>query len=62
MPFKRNVFENAVYKEPAPIRDQESPFQSMIDRFDVAAKILELDPGFYEYLVPRNTQRGSRSE
>jgi len=51
MPFKQNVYEQAVYKEPAPIRDEEHPFQSMIRRFDVAAKILELDPGFYEYLV-----------
>ncbi len=51
MPFKQNVYEKALYKEPAPIRDSEHPFQAMIDRFDIAAKILELDPGFYEYLV-----------
>jgi glutamate dehydrogenase (NAD(P)+) len=51
MPFKRNVLERAIYKEPAPIKDHENPFQSMIERFDVAAKILELNPGFYEYLV-----------
>ncbi len=50
MPFKRNVYERSVYQEPAPIRDHENPFQSMMDRFDVAAEILELDPGFYEYL------------
>ena len=51
MPFKRNVYERAIYKEPAPITDRENPFQSMIERFDIAAEILELDPGFYEYLV-----------
>ncbi len=51
MPFKRNVAERSVYKEPAPIKDHGNPFQSMIERFDVAAKILELNPGFYEYLV-----------
>jgi glutamate dehydrogenase (NAD(P)+) len=51
MPFKRNVYERAVYKEPAPIMDRENPFQSMIERFDIAAEILELDPGFYEFLV-----------
>ncbi len=51
MPFKRNVYERAIYKEPAPIMDRENPFQSMIERFDIAAEILELDPGFYEYLV-----------
>lgn len=51
MPFKRNVYERAVYQEPAPIRDHDNPFESMVKRFDVAAKILELDPGFYSYLV-----------
>ncbi len=50
MPFKRNVYERSVYQEPAPIRDHENPFQSMMDRFDIAAETLELDPGFYEYL------------
>ena len=51
MPFNRNVYERAVYKEPAPIRDHENPFEAMVKRFDVAAQILELDPGFYEYLT-----------
>jgi glutamate dehydrogenase (NAD(P)+) len=51
MPYKRNVHEKAVYKEPAPIRDHENPFEAMVERFDVAAQILELDPGFYEYLI-----------
>ena len=51
MPFKRNVYERAVYQEPAPILDRDNPFQSMIERFDIAAEILELDPGFYEYLL-----------
>ncbi len=51
MPYKRNVYERAIYQEPAPIRDKENPFESMVSRFDVAAKILELDPGFYSYLV-----------
>lgn len=51
MPFKRNVYERAIYKEPAPIHDHENPFESMIERFDIAAEILELDPGFYEYLI-----------
>ncbi|MFQ5568089.1 MAG: Glu/Leu/Phe/Val dehydrogenase [Rhodothermales bacterium] len=49
MTFKRNVYERAVYQEPGPI-DHDNPFQSMMDRFDIAAKILALDPGFYEYL------------
>jgi len=51
MPFKRNVHEKADYKEPAPIRDHENPFAAMVERFDVAAQILELNPGFYEYLI-----------
>jgi len=51
MPFKRNLYERSVYQEPAPIRDHDDPFQSMVERFDIAAEILELDPGFYEYLI-----------
>ena len=51
MPYKRSVYDRAVYQEPAPIIDRESPFRSMMERFDIAAEILELDPGFYEYLL-----------
>jgi len=49
MPFNLDVHDRAVYREPAPI-DRDDPFQSMMERFDVAAEILELNPGFYEYL------------
>jgi glutamate dehydrogenase (NAD(P)+) len=42
--------ETATYKEPAPIADKENPFESMMQRFDVAAEILELERGVYEYL------------
>ena len=49
MPFKLDVYDRSVYREPAPI-DHDNPFQSMMERFDVAAEILELNPGFYEYL------------
>jgi len=49
MPFKLDVYDRSVYQEPAPI-DRDSPFQSMMERFDVAAEILELEPGFYEFL------------
>lgn len=38
------------YKEPGPVLDQENPFESMMKRFDVAAEILELEKGVYEYL------------
>jgi glutamate dehydrogenase (NAD(P)+) len=38
------------YKEPAPITDKENPFESMMERFDVAAEMLGLEKGVYEYL------------
>ena len=38
------------YKEPAPITDKENPFESMMERFDVAAELLGLEKGVYEYL------------
>lgn len=50
MPTTRTVYDRAVYQEPTPIPDKEDPFRSMMERFDVAAQILELDPGFYEFL------------
>ncbi len=37
-------------QEPTPITDKDNPFESMMQRFDVAAEILELEPGLYEYL------------
>ena len=40
----------ANYKEPAPVLDKENPFESMMQRFDVAAHLLNLEPGLYEYL------------
>jgi len=42
--------DTAIYKEPAPIEDAENPFESMMQRFDVAAELLELERGVYEYL------------
>jgi glutamate dehydrogenase (NAD(P)+) len=38
------------YQEPAPIINKENPFESMMERFDIAAKILGLDDGIYQYL------------
>jgi glutamate dehydrogenase (NAD(P)+) len=38
------------YKEPAPIIDKENPFESMMERFEIAAKKLGLDEGTYNYL------------
>ncbi len=38
------------YKEPTPITDKENPFESMMERFEIAASILGLDKGIYNYL------------
>ncbi len=38
------------YIEPAPIKDIENPFDSMMSRFNVAAEILGLDPEIYNVL------------
>jgi glutamate dehydrogenase (NAD(P)+) len=40
----------SVYKEPAPIVDKDNPLESMMQRFDRAAEILQLEPGIYQYL------------
>ncbi|MBC8043613.1 MAG: Glu/Leu/Phe/Val dehydrogenase [Rhizobacter sp.] len=36
--------------EPAPIKDHENPFESMMERFNIAAEILNLEDGVYDYL------------
>ncbi len=38
------------YREPAPLTDRENPFDSMMQRFDIAAQILGLEDGVYQYL------------
>lgn len=39
------------YIEPAPINPKDDdPFESMMSRFDIAAEILNLEPGIYDYL------------
>ncbi|GAB2527610.1 Glu/Leu/Phe/Val dehydrogenase [Rufibacter soli] len=38
------------YKEPAPIKDKENPFESMMSRFNIAAEALGLDDETYEVL------------
>jgi len=50
MPLKQDVRKKAVYQEPGPILDHDNPFQSMMERFDYAAELIDLDPGLYEYL------------
>jgi len=46
----RGFVSPLTHQEPTPIPDRLNPFESMMKRFDVAAEILELDPGVYEYL------------
>jgi glutamate dehydrogenase (NAD(P)+) len=38
------------YVEPAPIKDKDNPFESMMSRFDTAAKLLNLDAQTYRVL------------
>jgi glutamate dehydrogenase (NAD(P)+) len=38
------------YKEPAPIKDHDNPFESMMSRFNIAAEILGLDDETYDVL------------
>jgi glutamate dehydrogenase (NAD(P)+) len=45
-----DIHAPALYQEPAPVTE-ENPFQAMVERFDVAARLLNLDSGFYKYLV-----------
>lgn len=41
----------SIYKEPGPKLDEESPFESMMERFRFAAEILQLDDGMFQYLA-----------
>lgn len=42
--------QQSTYKEPAPITGAENPLESMMKRFDLAAELLGLDRGVYQYL------------
>ena len=44
------LIDSSNYKEPAPIVDKDNPLESMMQRFDRAAEILNLEPGIYHYL------------
>ena len=45
-----DTHQTVIYKEPAPPIDKGNPLESMMKRFDVAAEILGLEEGVYEYL------------
>lgn len=44
------------YVEPAPIKDHENPFESMMSRFNIAAEILGLDKNTYNVLKSPSRQ------
>ena len=51
MTSRKNFANTSIYKEPGPVLDRESPFESMLERFRFAAEILELDTGLFKYLA-----------
>ena len=50
MSKKEENYSSPYYKEPGPTLDKESPFESMMERFRFAARILNLDEGMFQYL------------
>ncbi len=50
MPQPKDALVNGYYKEPAPHLENESPFESMMERFRFASDILDLNPGVFKYL------------
>ncbi|NGP89346.1 Glu/Leu/Phe/Val family dehydrogenase [Fodinibius halophilus] len=51
MPYNKNMYTTGYYKEPGPKLDEESPFESMMERFRFAAEVLELNEGMFQYLA-----------
>jgi glutamate dehydrogenase (NAD(P)+) len=49
-PYHELAFRKSIYKEPSPFGHTDNPFESMVEQFDAAARILNLDKGFYEFL------------
>lgn len=45
------MYTTGYYKEPGPKLDEDSPFESMMERFRFAAEVLELDEGMFQYLA-----------
>ena len=45
------MYTTGYYKEPGPKLDEESPFESMLERFRFAAEVLDLDEGMFQYLA-----------
>ncbi len=45
------MYTTGYYKEPGPKLDEESPLESMMERFRFAAEVLDLDEGMFQYLA-----------
>lgn len=54
--MERMYDQPVLHHEPTPIPDKENPFESMMRRFDIAAEILELEAGLYNYLKTPSKQ------
>ncbi|HUF11201.1 MAG TPA: Glu/Leu/Phe/Val dehydrogenase [Rhodothermales bacterium] len=48
--YRELVYKKSIYKEPSPFFNRENPFESMVEQFDTAAQLLNLERGFYEFL------------
>lgn len=55
MAHRKDTYSSPYYKEPGPALDKESPFESMMERFRFAARLLELDEGMFAYLSDRKS-------
>jgi len=51
MPYNKDTYTTGYYKEPGPKLDEETPFESMMERFRFAAEILNLNEGMFQYLA-----------
>ena len=51
MSTKKDQLSSPYYKEPGPILDKESPFESMMERFKHATDLLKIDEGMFKYLA-----------
>ena len=51
MSNSKEPLSSPFYKEPGPILDKESPFESMMERFKFATELLKIDDGMFKYLA-----------
>lgn len=51
MSHTKDLHSSPYYKEPGPVLDKESPFESMMERFRFATDLLKIDEGMFKYLA-----------